>query len=372
MGKMRLLGNGFHGKTCTDEASKTATKYVGFRGNAAVALQQRVWRLMQLEEHRNVLPYVGCDILEDGEARIASEIGEWQSGKLYMGRLRESALVWVVQEIMQGLEFLHQDLIAHGDLHAGNVLISPEGSVRLADYGIFDWLRDGKSGATTCVYPPWWSAPELLCDDGQTPRSVEGDIWALGCTIIELAEGSPPFTDMHPNQAREQIMSGAIVPSLTSSFKWSTMLVDFIAQCVAPAPTDRPSLAELRGHKLFQQLEGGLSFEVEVEPAEVRCSADAYSYDPDDILEKVCRSDILPLLPYLSLDAFPPEAFATDRRNASTAEGTPAPTGLTVVPALRLAHDYLEDTSLMSPEEADRFEDLAHDLRSALRNLEKN
>ena len=59
-----------------------------------------------------------------------------------------------------------------------------------ADFGFCAKLTESKSKRATMVGTPYWMAPEIIELCGATPAS---DIWSLGCTVIELLQGKPPY-----------------------------------------------------------------------------------------------------------------------------------------------------------------------------------
>jgi serine/threonine protein kinase len=80
-------------------------------------------------------------------------------------------------------------------------------------------------------------APEVIQENKYNGKA---DVWSLGITAIELAEGKVPLSGIHPLRAMFQIPNKA-PPTLTEKEKWSDDFNDFIAQCLTKAPEDRPT-----------------------------------------------------------------------------------------------------------------------------------
>ena len=87
-----------------------------------------------------------------------------------------------------GLEYLHSQTppIIHGDIKSDNILIDNEGHPRIGDFGLANMLEDGTTGLTTTTgfQASWrWVSPELA---DETKRTKASDVWAFGCTLIEV------------------------------------------------------------------------------------------------------------------------------------------------------------------------------------------
>lgn len=99
-------------------------------------------------------------------------------------------------QVLEGLDHLHHNGIAHSNLRAANILITQSGEVKLSDFGISLHLRvieHVENKGVSCTRMPNWAAPEVI---ELRPVSTKSDIWSLGCTIIELLTGKPPYGDL--------------------------------------------------------------------------------------------------------------------------------------------------------------------------------
>lgn len=87
----------------------------------------------------------------------------------------------------------------------------------------------------------WYMAPEVY--DGNT--ELKSDVWSLGISLLELADGKNPFTGCSASMVMKIVCLGE-APSLTSS-GWSSELVDFVGRCLAKDVRERASVSELLG-----------------------------------------------------------------------------------------------------------------------------
>lgn len=221
--------------------------------------------------------------------------------------LWERDAVSLLLDVTAGLHFMHEHGVVHGDIKAGNILLSKDGVAKVSDFGLSSIFSSssahplscqnssvGGGGESTtssvCVPFPegslYWMAPEVLRgESGHTPAS---DIWSLGCLCVELLTGTPPFFDLAPHLAvihiaqlgahdlpplpsgwanadstaitsgqRESVGEGATVADTASTatrspsfflFPHSADAVDFIKACFQLNPSNRPSAAVLLRH----------------------------------------------------------------------------------------------------------------------------
>ena len=98
-------------------------------------------------------------------------------------------------QTLEGLNYLHHNSVVHGNLRAANILMTQTGEVKLSDFGISIslYMRGIEHVDKDVSFMPNWSAPEVI---ELRPVSAKSDIWSLGCTIIELLTGTPPYGDL--------------------------------------------------------------------------------------------------------------------------------------------------------------------------------
>jgi len=100
-----------------------------------------------------------------------------------------------MSQVLQGLLYLHEQGVIHRDIKGANILTTADGTVKLADFGV---ATKSNVNEYSVVGTPYWMAPEVIELSG---ASTASDIWSLGCTVIELLDGKPPYHNMQPMHA---------------------------------------------------------------------------------------------------------------------------------------------------------------------------
>lgn len=159
---------------------------------------------------------------------------------IYNNGLPESKAAYITREVVNGLEYLHEQKKIHRDIKAANILLTEEGKVKLGDFGVSGQIRATlKRG--TFVGTPFWMAPEVVAkeSDGYDEKA---DIWSLGITVYELLKGSPPLSKCDPMKVMANLPKRK-PPVLHGHY--SSAAKRFIASCLVKNPNNRPSAVAL-------------------------------------------------------------------------------------------------------------------------------
>lgn len=165
--------------------------------------------------------------------------------------LTEEEIATLMLDTLHGLNYLHSRRKIHRDIKAGNILLNNEGHAKLADFGVAGQLTDTMAKRNTVIGTPYWMAPEVIQEIGY---DCVADIWSLGITALEMAEGKPPYGDIHPMRAIFMIPTKP-PPSFRNPDKWSTEFIDFVSKCLVKNPELRTTAQELMEHEFVKSAE---------------------------------------------------------------------------------------------------------------------
>ena len=161
-------------------------------------------------------------------------------------------------KVLLGLEYLHSQGVIHRDIKGANILAAKEGLVKLADFGVAVKLNENEK-INSAVGTPNWSkhfsfihllvAPEVITNSSCVTSAC--DIWSLGCTILELLTGQPPYYHLNQVTAMLKIANEGL-PPLPENF--SPELKDFLGHCFDKEPSKRHTAIELLSHPWIAQV----------------------------------------------------------------------------------------------------------------------
>lgn len=250
---LREIGHGSFGAVyyarCLVTKEIVAVKKMSYVGKQSSEKWQDILkeiRFIKQLNHPNVIEYKGC-YLRDNTAWLVMEYCLGSASdilEVHKRPLKEDEIAAICDGVLRGLSYLHSLGRIHRDIKAGNILLTENGTVKLADFG----SASIKWPANSFVGTPYWMAPEVILamDEGQYDGKV--DVWSLGITCIELAERKPPYFNMNAMSALYHIAQND-TPVLHSP-EWSDVFRHFVESCLQKNPADRPNSAKLLSHHL--------------------------------------------------------------------------------------------------------------------------
>ncbi|KAK7605013.1 hypothetical protein V9T40_006199 [Parthenolecanium corni] len=251
---LREIGHGSFGAVyyarCLLTREIVAIKKMSYLGKQSLEKWQDILkeiRFLRQLNHPNTIQYKGC-FLKDHTAWLVMEYCLGSASdiiEVHKRPLKEEEIAAICEGVLRGLHYLHSLGRIHRDVKAGNILLTENGTVKLADFG----SASIKCPANSFVGTPYWMAPEVILamDEGQYDGKV--DVWSLGITCIELAERKPPYFNMNAMSALYHIAQND-TPVLQSP-EWSDMFRHFVESCLKKNPNERPTAGKLLNHQMI-------------------------------------------------------------------------------------------------------------------------
>ncbi|XP_031732284.1 misshapen-like kinase 1 isoform X4 [Anarrhichthys ocellatus] len=168
--------------------------------------------------------------------------------------LKEDWIAYICREVLRGLSHLHAHHVIHRDIKGQNVLLTENAEVKLVDFGVSAQLDKTIGRRNTFIGTPYWMAPEVIaCDENpEATYDYRSDLWSLGITALEMAEGAPPLCDMHPMRALFLIPRNP--PPKLKSKKWSKRFLSFVDSSLVKNHLHRPTTDALLRHAFIRDL----------------------------------------------------------------------------------------------------------------------
>ncbi|XP_017278629.1 misshapen-like kinase 1 isoform X3 [Kryptolebias marmoratus] len=265
---VEVVGNGTYGQVYKGRHVKTgqlaAIKVMEVTEEEEEEIKLEINMLRSYSHHRNIATYYGAFIkkgpagqdhqlwlvMEYCGAGSVTDLVKKTKGSC----LKEDWIAYICREVLRGLSHLHSHHVIHRDIKGQNVLLTENAEVKLVDFGVSAQLDKTIGRRNTFIGTPYWMAPEVIaCDENpEATYDYRSDLWSLGITALEMAEGAPPLCDMHPMRALFLIPRNP--PPKLKSKKWSKRFLSFVDSCLIKNHLHRPATDTLLKHAFIRDL----------------------------------------------------------------------------------------------------------------------
>lgn len=211
-------------------------------------LNQEINLLSQLS-HPNIVQYYGSEMGEETLSVYLEYVSGGSIHKLLQeyGPFKEPVIQNYARQIISGLAYLHGRSTVHRDIKGANILVGPNGEIKLADFGMAKHINSSSS-MLSFKGSPYWMAPEVVMNTNGYSLAV--DIWSLGCTILEMATSKPPWSQYEGVAAIFKIGNSRDVPEIPDHL--SNDAKSFVRLCLQRDPSARPTALQLLDHSFVR------------------------------------------------------------------------------------------------------------------------
>ncbi|KAG8091017.1 hypothetical protein GUJ93_ZPchr0011g28207 [Zizania palustris] len=214
-------------------------------------LNQEMVLLSQLS-HPNIVQYYGSELSNETLSVYLEYVSGGSIHKLLQeyGAFGEAVLRSYTAQILSGLAYLHGRNTVHRDIKGANILVDPNGDIKLADFGMAKHIS-AYTSIKSFKGSPYWMAPEVIMNSNGYSLSV--DIWSLGCTILEMVTARPPWSQYEGVAAIFKIGNSKDIPDIPDHLSFEAK--NFLKLCLQRDPAARPTAAQLMEHPFVKDLD---------------------------------------------------------------------------------------------------------------------
>ncbi|KAK7105083.1 mitogen-activated protein kinase kinase kinase kinase 5-like isoform X3 [Littorina saxatilis] len=293
---IQRIGSGTYGDVYKAKDLNTgelaAFKVIKLEPGDDFAIIQQEILMMKDCKHPNIVGYFDSYLRREKLWIAMEHCGGGSMQDIYhvTGPLTEPQIAFVCRETLKGLHYLHRRGKMHRDIKGANILLTEEGDIKLADFGVSAQITATMCKRKSFIGTPYWMAPEVAAVERKGGYNQQCDIWAVGITAIEFAELQPPMFDLHPMRALFLMSkSGFKPPQLKDKNKWTSVFQQFVKVALTKNPKKRPSADKLLEHTFFHQ--GELSRRLTKELLE-KYQNPASTYDPIETDDEGLLQDV--------------------------------------------------------------------------------
>ncbi|XP_065059141.1 serine/threonine-protein kinase PLK4-like isoform X2 [Rhopilema esculentum] len=160
--------------------------------------------------------------------------------------LNEREAQKILLQVLMGVLYLHSHGILHRDLTMGNLLLTADMQIKIADFGLAAKLKLPNEKHYTMCGTPNFISPEIAT---RSPHGLESDVWSLGCLLFNLLVGKPPFdTEAVRSTLNKVVLADYVIPKSVSP-----QAANLITQLLRKNPNERITLAGILDHPFMTQ-----------------------------------------------------------------------------------------------------------------------
>jgi len=264
---IEIIGRGTYGEVFKSknkiDGTTVAIKVTDINQSKTEEMKTELAVLEKFSSHKNIVRFINAQFVVTvsgieqlwiiTEYCLFGAVSDLSKALICEGSsLDEKFICLFIFDTLKALKYLHDNRVVHRDVKGSNILLSSNGDIKLIDFGVSKQLIDEMAKCHSSVGTPFWMAPEVIACEQQLDYCYDSrcDIWSLGITAIELADGDPPLADQHPMRALFKIPRNPS-PTVQRADKWTKIFLDFIRCCLIKDYEKRPFADQLLVHEFF-------------------------------------------------------------------------------------------------------------------------